>query len=54
MSTRSKTSSRTRTQSTIELEPGELDFPAVEAGERFAGGGKEHFSRIRSSLPCAL
>jgi hypothetical protein len=42
MSTRSKTSSRTRTQSTIELEPGELDFPAREAGERFAGGGKEH------------
>jgi hypothetical protein len=36
MSTRSKTSSRPRTQSMIELEPGELDFPAVEAGERFA------------------
>jgi hypothetical protein len=31
-----------------------LDFPAVEAGERFAGGGKEHLSRIRSSLLSAL
>ncbi len=36
MSTRRETSSRTRTPSTIELEPGEVDFPAVEAGERFA------------------
>jgi hypothetical protein len=38
MSSRSKTSGRTRTQSTIELEPGEFEFPVVEAGERSARG----------------
>ena len=36
MSTRTKPTSRT--QGTIELEPGELAIPVVEAGKRFAGG----------------
>jgi putative transposase len=38
MSTRTKPTSRSGTQSAIELERGEFAVPVVEAGERFAGG----------------